>query len=99
MQKANYLRGQITIKKGNVAKWTNIEDSYRNEGKETQADGAKKLLSKAIGELNEIRKRFSDLQFPDVNLKTLKRETVQCEGCGAQIAKGNTYCGECLCED
>jgi hypothetical protein len=30
----------------------------------------------------------------------VKKETVhRCSGCGARIAKGNDYCGECLCED
>lgn len=23
----------------------------------------------------------------------------KCQGCGTAIAKGNDYCGECLCED
>ena len=39
------------------------------------------------------------MKFPDSNMIKPKVESVQCEGCGAKIAKGNTYCGECLCED
>jgi len=27
------------------------------------------------------------------------KEIYRCEGCGASIAKGNDFCGECMCED
>ncbi len=99
MQKANYLRGIITKYKGEVAKWTKIEDVHRKELREAQANGAKKMLDKSLDRLKGIREKFAALQFPDPDLKVEKKETVQCEGCGCQIAKGNTYCGECLCED
>lgn len=99
MQKANYWRGIITVQKNNVAKWTKIEDVHRKELREAQADGAKKMLDKAMKRLEEVRQKFAEIQFPDSNLAIQKKEVVQCEGCGCQIAKGNTYCGECLCED
>jgi hypothetical protein len=99
MQSANYIRGKMTKAKGEVAKWTNIEDSHRREMRPGQADGAKKMLERAIGKLDKIRQQFADLKFPAENLPTPKVEKAQCEGCGATVAKGNNYCGECLCED
>lgn len=96
MQKANYLRGVITTKKGDVAKWTRIEDVHRREGRISQADGAKKILDKAIDRLNAVRKQFADLKFPQDDLK---EEVTRCKGCGSRIAAGNEYCGECMCED
>lgn len=95
MQKANYLRGIITNRKGEVAKWTKIEDSFREQLKESQANGAQKMLKIALGKLDEARKKFDALQFPDSNLKVEKKKTVQCENCGAQIEEGNTYCNDC----
>lgn len=99
MRKVNYLRGQITEAKGTVAKWTRIQDVHRQEGREGQAEGTKKLLNKAIARLYEIQMKFDGMSFPDSNIVVIKKKSVQCEGCGAAIAEGNTYCGECLCED
>lgn len=99
MQSANYLRGQITVAKGNVAKWTKIEDVHRKNLKPEAADGAKKCLDKAMVKLNGLRAKFESLQFPDSNIFVLPKRSAQCEGCGARIAEGNSYCGECLCED
>jgi len=99
MQTANLLRGLITKAKGDVAKWTAIEDVHRREMRHGQADGAKKCLGKAIKRLEELRQKFEDLSFPNSNITVARTEHIQCEGCGASIAKGNTYCGECLCED
>jgi hypothetical protein len=82
MQKANGWRSMIATAKGNVAKWTKIEDVHRREGRESQADGANKMLQRALAKLNEYRQRFSDLKFPDDNLK----ETVlRCLLCGEKI--------------
>ena len=99
MQRANYLRGVITVKKGNVAKWVAMEADAKAKMQDSKVEGFKKLTLKAIEFLNEAKKNFSDLKLPESDIKNIKKETVQCEGCGAQIAKGNTYCGECLCED
>jgi len=99
MQKANWIRGIITKCKNDVAKWTKIEDANRRELKEDQANGAQKKLSKALEKLSHWRYKFSQMEFPPSNLSNRKIETVQCESCGNPIAKGNTYCGECLCED
>lgn len=99
MQKANYWRGMITKAKGNVSKWTKIEMSYRSDLREAKADGARKMLNGAIERLNEVRHKFLLMSFPASDLQPDKKETIQCEGCGNIIAKGNTYCGECLCED
>lgn len=99
MQRANWLRGRITNAKANVGKWTKIEDAYRKDLKETQAIGASKMLDKAMAKLNECRDKFAAMKFPDDDIVIEKRRTVQCEGCGSNIAEGNTYCGECLCED
>lgn len=99
MQSINGLRGYITKAKGEVAKWTKIEDSYRRDMKESQAEGAKKMLDKAMKRLNELREKFAAIKFPESNIKPVKLEISQCEQCGAAVAKGNSYCGECLCED
>lgn len=99
MQSANHLRGLITKAKGEVAKWTAIEDSHRRDLREGQANGAKKCIEKTMKRLEEVRARFEALQFPDPNLKVVPKVHHQCEGCGNRIAVGNTYCGECLCED
>lgn len=99
MQRANYMRGVITKAKGEVAKWTKMEMWHRENLNEGQANGAKKALEKALKKLEERRKEFAELKFPDNNIPNRRKEVVQCEGCGTLIAKGNTYCGECLCED
>lgn len=99
MQSCNYIRGLITKAEGNVGKWTKIEDSYRKALREGQADGAKKCLDIAMTKLNELRLKFENMKFPESNIVIAKKKSVQCEGCGAAIAEGNTYCGECLCEE
>jgi len=99
MQKATWIRGQITKQKGEVAKWSNIEGSLRSDMKHGQADGVAKMLSKAIGKLHDLREQFRKLEFPAHNLSNEVVQKTQCEACGASIATGNTYCGECLCED
>lgn len=99
MKQVNYLRGIMTKAKGDVAKWTKIEDVHRRELRHSQADGAAKCLQNAMERLSELRLRFDNMHFPNSNIVLIKNESVQCEGCGATIAKGNTYCGECLCED
>lgn len=69
MASANYIRGKITAAKGEVAKWTKIEDSHRKELREAQANGAKKKLYTAQKRLEEVRQRFSDLKLPDEDYK------------------------------
>jgi hypothetical protein len=95
MQKANYLRGEITKQKSEVSKWTRIEDACRKEMKVEQADGAKKCLVNARERLDLVRKKFADLQFPDSNMKTQKPPLAQCESCGNPIPNTETYCSEC----
>jgi len=99
MATANNLRGLITSAKGNVAKWTHITAANISNGQQEKAGGTQKLLDKAMKLLEERRTKFAALKFPDSDIQNVKTESVQCEGCGAKIAKGNTYCGECLCED
>lgn len=64
MQKANYWRGRITAAKGEVGKWTRIEDCYRRDLKEGKADGAKKMLLKALNTLDKMREKFAAMKFP-----------------------------------
>lgn len=99
MQQVNHLRGLITKAEGEVAKWTRIQDVHQREGREGQANGTKKILDKAIKKLDDLRLKFDNMKFPDSNIVVVKKRSVQCEGCGAAIAEGNTYCGECLCEE
>lgn len=73
MKTANWMRGEITSAKGEVAKWTNIEDSYRQDLKPTQADGAKKMLDKAMDKLKAIRQRFTDLKLPGEDFKPVAK--------------------------
>lgn len=96
MQRANYLRGSIIKCKGNVAKWTKIEDSFRKELKEAQADGAKKMLDIAMIKLGEARNKLSELKFPPNELPNTKLETIQCERCGSKVTEDDTYCNECI---
>ena len=69
MQTANWMRGEITTAKGEVAKWTKIEASFRENLQPTRADGAKKMLDKAMEMLHAARKRFADLKLPDEDVK------------------------------
>lgn len=98
MRQVNHLRGLITKAEGDVAKWKRIQDVHSRECREGQANGTKKILDKAIKKLDELRQKFDLMTFPDSNIVIVKKRSVQCEGCGAAIAEGNTYCGECQIE-
>lgn len=97
MAKANNLRSMITVAENAVSKWTRITEEHKTKGH--KHDGTEALLNKAVERLYKYRSDFSKLDFPPSNMSNVKVEHVQCEECGATIAKGNTYCGECLCED
>lgn len=97
MQTATGLKGMIAKYKADVVKYTGLLDYNEKQGK--SIEGVKRTLNKCIERLDYYRKKFHDLRLPDHNIKNQVIESVQCEGCGARIAKGNTYCGECLCED
>lgn len=99
MRQINHLRGLITTAEGEVAKWTHIEGAHRKELRESQADGARKCIQKYMKKLEDLRLKFEQIKFPESNIVIAKKNSVQCEGCGAAIAEGNTYCGECLVED
>lgn len=94
MQKANYLRGMITNAKGKVAQWTAIEDSHRRNLREGQANGAKNMIEKALVNLEKWKVRFSELKFPDPDMK---EEAVvhTCKTCGLPVSKYDEFCGEC----
>lgn len=96
MQSCNYVRGQITKAKGDVAKWTKIEMSHRDNMQHGKADGAKKMLEKALSRLDAIRLKFEKMKFPDSNIVKIKTESSQCEGCGEKISKEDIYCQKCL---
>lgn len=93
MQKANWLRGKITDAKGDVAKWTKVEQSHRENMRPTMADGAKKILDKALAKLEEWRKKFAELEFPESNLPPTAEE--RCAECGVKIKKGEEH----VCEE
>lgn len=93
MASANYIRGKITVAKGEVGKWTKIESSYRDNLQEGKAEGAKKCLDNALTRLNEWRAKFEKLNFPDINLTATKKVLNQCENCGEPTE--GTYCLIC----
>lgn len=97
MQRANYLRGEITTKKDEVAKWTRIEASWIEKGEENRANGANKILKKALEQLEKSKQRFAELKFPESNIVIKKKQKVQCEaGCGSLVDEGEVFCKECL---
>jgi hypothetical protein len=95
MQKANYLRGLITKAKGEVAKWTKIEDVHRHEFRDGQANGAKKCLEKALQKLNGLREKFEELEFPPHNLTVIPQKKAQCLGCGELVPEETDFCDNC----
>lgn len=97
MQSANLIRGLITKAKGEVAKWSKIEDSYREDGKISNAEGAKKCLQKAIANLDRLRQKFEDLSFPENNIVVIKTSR-KCDICGTETNQSNGYCPQCLTE-
>ena len=78
MQRANYVRGMITVAKGNVAKWSNIEDAHKRDLKESSAVGANNMLQRAISKLKEQQQKFADLKFPDDNLTETINRCITC---------------------
>lgn len=98
MRSANHIRGLITAAKNNVAKWTSIEDGHRRNLRENQANGAKKMVEKAIKRLEEQRAKLAALKFPDSNLPTPPKEHTHkwyhardrkiCEICGEMDFSG-----------
>jgi hypothetical protein len=95
MQSINYQRGLITNAKGEVAKWTKIEAVAREQLREAQANGAKKMLDKAMAKLDALRAKFAAVSFPDSNIVTPIARNF-CELCGTPIAVGFQYCGGCM---
>jgi len=94
MQKINHLRGLITNAKGEVAKWSNIESSFREKLQESRANGAKKMLDKALIKLNERRHQFAAMKFPDSDITNTP---TRCKDCGAKTTTQNVYCGGEIC--
>lgn len=98
MQKANYWRGIITKGEGNVAKWTKIESTFRTNLQPSRADGAKKMLDRALKDLKKYRNTFTDIKFPENNITNPVKHTVQCENCGDAVERPDdtVYCNKCL---
>ena len=65
MQKANYWRGIITTRKGEVARWTQIEGSHRENMQPGKADAAKNMIIKAIARLAQAREQFAAIKLPE----------------------------------
>lgn len=94
MQKINHLRGLITAAKGEVAKWSNIESSFREKMQHSRADGAKKILDTALLKLKERRDKFTAMKFPDSNINN---KICRCKDCGVVVKQGDDYCGLGYC--
>lgn len=91
MQRANYLRGIITTKKGVVAKWVAMEADAKEKMQPTKVEGFKKLTLKAIEALDKAKKDFKDLKLPEeMNAPKIYR----CEECGTRVKDGNSFCEE-----
>ena len=97
MQTANYMRGMITTFKGKVKQWGNLEAFYLEQLRQSQADGAKKMLEKAMIRLKEWRDKFAALKFPDSDI-VVKGSSLkaQCQMCGTPVKAGVDYCDGCL---
>jgi hypothetical protein len=94
MQKINYRRGLITKAKGDVAKWTKIEMSHRSNLQHGKADGAQKMLEKAMKKLEEQRKIFAEMEFPDSNIQaSSEKKSFPCKGCSTDCY--NFQIGDC----
>lgn len=96
MQKANYTRGLITKAKGDVAKWTKIEDTYRRDNQSAKAEGARKYLLKAMETLKKHQKTFADIKFPDNDLVAPHKQNT-CQTCGEPIGRLDKFCDD-ICE-
>lgn len=95
MQQANYIRGLITKAKGDVAKWTKIEDCYIRDLKEAQAKASNKMLQRAMAKLDKLRGDFKLLEFPESNIQSVGTKS-ECQICGNLTPNGVTLCDECL---
>lgn len=89
------MRGQITTAKGNVAKWSKIKDCYLQDLKQSQADGADKVLNKAFELLAQVRKRFEDLRLPEHNAPDTNTAVCSENGCKSKATM--TYKGFEVC--
>jgi hypothetical protein len=96
MASANYRRGMITVAKGQVARWTRMEASFRANLQHGRADGAKKQLEKAFMKLQEARNKFAELKFPPSDLPPAVVE--RCPDCGGRLVSGSKYISECTCK-
>jgi hypothetical protein len=96
MASANYRRGMITVAKGQVARWTKIEATYRNNLQPGRAEGARKQLEKAFMKLQEARDKFAEIKFPPSDLPPTVVE--RCPDCGGRLKNDNKYLSECTCK-
>lgn len=94
MQKANGIRSMIVKAKGEVAKWTKMEMWHKENLNEGQANGARKALEKTLIKLEERRKQFAELKFPDNNIVTNIKEYTSCQVCG-NITSNKMFCDIC----
>lgn len=90
MQSVNYQRGLITAAKGDVAKWTNIEDTFRRQLQDAKANAARKNLEKAMAKLKALREKFAAMKFPDSDMA---KSPTRCSGCGVDLTNS-----ECVCD-
>lgn len=58
-------------------------------------DTPEEVLATALAWVNKQNPKG----FPGNPKEKLMTKRNLCQGCGATVAKGNDFCGECLCED
>src|SRR5688572_20191869 len=93
MQQLNHLCGLITKAKGDVARWTTLEDMCTRDGKDSTK--AKEMLDRSIRKLSELRAQFASIIFPPHDLQTPKSPINYCRVCQTQIPVNDQYCHDC----
>lgn len=77
MKKANTLRRLITVSKKQVAELFEIEQLYLEKEKYLQAEATRKNIDKVLKVLNDRKKRFEELVFPDSNIVVIKTVNIE----------------------
>lgn len=95
MQQLNYLRGNITAAKKNVAGWTHAEMVHLNNLEPSKAANAHRMLLAAMDKLNNYKAMFAAIQFPPADLPPEMATAKLCRVCHDPINNDQEYCLTC----